>query len=261
MRIPPPNYTQTPNDLFDHWLPLLSESELKVLLVIMRKTFGWHKVRDRISNSQLAKFTGMLEETVIKAAKSLHSKGVITRNVIGTIGKQETYYELVIQEDSNNSYPSVQPSGPLGSNPPVQTESQKKLYPKETITKEIAAAKENGAASDKKNVSHSLIFKNTKGEATPVSESDIYKYFLKLPYSTEEIQEAIEVVRSSNDFVGNIFKYIEAICNRIHNSKSFKINDLKKKTECDIPDTSKEPKVNFGEAMKKRAMEKKNETK
>src|ERR1017187_1181469 len=139
MRIPAPNYTATPNDLFDHWLPLLSESELKVLLVIMRKTFGWHKVRDRISNSQLAKFTGMLEETVIKAAKSLHSKGVITRNVIGTIEKQETYYELVIQEDSNNSYPSVEPSGPLGSNPPVQTESQKKLYPKETITKEIAA--------------------------------------------------------------------------------------------------------------------------
>ena len=107
MKIPAPNYTQTPNELFDHWLPHLGEAELKVLLVIMRKTFGWHKPRDAISVSQLAKYTGMLEETVIKAARSLQSKGVITREIVGPVGKQQTIYELVVTEDSNNSYPSV----------------------------------------------------------------------------------------------------------------------------------------------------------
>lgn len=112
MKIIPPNYTQTPNDLFDHWLPLLTEAELKVLLVIMRKTFGWHKTHDQISLSQLSRFTGMKEDTVLKAARSLQEKGVISRDVSGPNGKQITTYSLVISVDSNNSYPSVEGGGP-----------------------------------------------------------------------------------------------------------------------------------------------------
>lgn len=104
MRIPAPNYTQTPNDLFDEWIPHLNESELKVLLVIIRKTFGWHKVRDRISLSQLERFTGLSAPSVLGAIKSLVSKGVIHKETIGEKGVQQTFYELVI-EDSNNSYP------------------------------------------------------------------------------------------------------------------------------------------------------------
>ena len=133
MRITSPTYTQTPNDLFDHWLPLLGEGELKVLLVIMRKTFGWHKTHDAISVSQLAKLTGMKEDTVIKAAKSLQKKGVITRSVVGKNGSQQTIYSLVVEEESNNYYPPHKTEGledskdrPLRSNPRVQTEAQKK---------------------------------------------------------------------------------------------------------------------------------------
>lgn len=106
MRISAPTYTQTPNDLFDHWLPFLKEVELKVLLIIMRKTFGWHKIKDRISISQLQKLSGSTETNVIKAIKGLIAKGLINKEVIGPNGRQETYYELVITEDSNNSYPS-----------------------------------------------------------------------------------------------------------------------------------------------------------
>ena len=54
-----PNYTQCPNDILDHWLPHLREAELKVLLVIIRKTFGYHKKRDKISISQIEKITGL----------------------------------------------------------------------------------------------------------------------------------------------------------------------------------------------------------
>jgi len=99
MQIPAPNYTQTPNDLFDHWLPFLKEIELKVLLVILRKTFGWHKTRDKISLSQLESLTGSNQTRVLKAVKSLIEKGVISKEVIGPIGKQITYYELVIGEN------------------------------------------------------------------------------------------------------------------------------------------------------------------
>lgn len=135
MNITSPNYTITPNELFDHWLPHLGEAELKVLLVVMRKTFGWHKIRDIISISQLSQITGMLEETVIKATRSLQNKGIIKKEVTGTNGKQVTSYELIMKEHSSNSYPSVQPSGPLGLDPGVSTEAQKKAYSsKETTT-------------------------------------------------------------------------------------------------------------------------------
>jgi phage replication O-like protein O len=118
MRIVAPTFTQTPNDLFDHWLPLLKESELKVLLVIMRKTFGWNKVRDRISNSQLVKLTGQSSQSVKDAIKSLQSKGLILKETIGKLGTQETYYELIVDDDSNNSdRAKFYPGGGLNSSP------------------------------------------------------------------------------------------------------------------------------------------------
>jgi len=59
MKMPQPNFTQTPNEFFDAIAKTLKEGELRVLLVIMRQTFGWRKEWDRISLSQLATKTGM----------------------------------------------------------------------------------------------------------------------------------------------------------------------------------------------------------
>lgn len=39
-----PNYTTVPDELFDILLPRLSGAELKVLLYIVRRTFGWKKI-------------------------------------------------------------------------------------------------------------------------------------------------------------------------------------------------------------------------
>lgn len=104
MRIAPPNYTQTPNDLFDYWLPLLGEVELKVLLVIFRQTFGWHREKTKISISYLQKMTGSNRTNVSSAVQSLHNKGVILKTVSGNNGTQITEYQLVIDDYSNNSY-------------------------------------------------------------------------------------------------------------------------------------------------------------
>ena len=104
MRIIAPNHTQTPNDLFDNWLPLLGEVELKVLLVIMRKTFGYHKTRDRISLSQMKKLTGAHQSNIVKATESLQSKGLIIKEIVGVLGREETYYELVVYEEDSNNY-------------------------------------------------------------------------------------------------------------------------------------------------------------
>ena len=50
-----PNYTQVPDELFDRQLPDLSGAELKVLLYIMRRTFGFKKDADNISLNQICR--------------------------------------------------------------------------------------------------------------------------------------------------------------------------------------------------------------
>jgi len=181
MRITQPNYTQTPNDLFDHWLPHLSEGELKVLLVIMRKTFGWHKKRDRISISQLAKITGMKEETVINASKSLQGKGIINRVVIGEIGRQSTYYELVIHEDSNNSYPLNERGGPPQLEIGVQMRVQKKLSSKEEEEEEEEKKEEKKHSSSAASTSSaSEDFDRALQEFTNPDPKDDYENFSEL---------------------------------------------------------------------------------
>jgi len=42
-----PNGTIVPDDVFDVLAPELTEAELRVLLYVIRKTFGWKKMRTR----------------------------------------------------------------------------------------------------------------------------------------------------------------------------------------------------------------------
>ncbi len=77
--------TQVPNVVFDIHLPSLTESELKLLLVIIRQTFGWfdkatgqRKTRDRISHGQFMKKTGLSRRVITKALKSLIDKNLVT---------------------------------------------------------------------------------------------------------------------------------------------------------------------------------------
>jgi hypothetical protein len=71
----------------------------------MRKTFGWHKKRDRISMSQLEKLTGCQEKSIAIAIKSLIKKGLISKSVTGSKGVQSTHYAAIVHEDSNNYDP------------------------------------------------------------------------------------------------------------------------------------------------------------
>jgi|GEM_PF-2586325 len=92
-----PNFTQIPNVLLDEVLPDLSKGELKVLLYIARKTYGFHKVKDKISLSQLEngvagydKGTGLNRETVIISVDRLEKINLI----IVDRSKQINEYEI-----------------------------------------------------------------------------------------------------------------------------------------------------------------------
>lgn len=77
--------TQVPNILFDLHLPSLTESELKILLIIIRQTYGWidrytgkRKLHDRISHSQFITKTGLSRRVISKALQNLVSKGLVS---------------------------------------------------------------------------------------------------------------------------------------------------------------------------------------
>lgn len=64
-----PNAFQIPNAIVDDFLQLLSGNEMKLYLIIVRKTKGWNKKFDGISHSQFIKFSGISSRNTI--AKSL----------------------------------------------------------------------------------------------------------------------------------------------------------------------------------------------
>ncbi len=103
-----PNYTQVPDVLFDEQLPDLSGAELKVLLYIMRRTFGFKKEADNISLNQIAtgivtregvaldRGTGLSKSTVQVALKSLIENRIVlaTKRESAERGNEATTYQL-----------------------------------------------------------------------------------------------------------------------------------------------------------------------
>lgn len=103
-----PNYTPVPDELFDDLMPELSGAELKVLLYIVRRTFGFKRDSDAISLSQmltgivkhdgerLDHGTGLTKKTLLKALAVLEEREIIfaERRVTSDRGNMATVYRL-----------------------------------------------------------------------------------------------------------------------------------------------------------------------
>ncbi len=103
-----PNFTPVPDELFDELLIELSGAELKALLYIIRRTFGFKKDSDNISLSQmlngittregqvLDRGAGLSKPTLLQALRSLQEKGIIEteRQRSAEKGDEPTLYRL-----------------------------------------------------------------------------------------------------------------------------------------------------------------------
>jgi len=58
----------------------LSSYESQVLWAIFRKTYGWHKKEDWVSNRQIANMTGIPESHVSRTIKKLVKRNIINKN-------------------------------------------------------------------------------------------------------------------------------------------------------------------------------------
>jgi phage replication O-like protein O len=101
-KFPFPNHTQTPNDFFDYIVPMLKEGELRIMLFLIRQTYGWHKNWEKITFEQIAKGTGMIKRTCISTIKSLTKKRLIEKRQEGPVNHVENYYHICMEDDSNN---------------------------------------------------------------------------------------------------------------------------------------------------------------
>lgn len=98
-----PNFTQIPNEVFDTYMKKLTPTAFCVLMVIFRKTIGWHKMEDAISLSQLTELTGMCRNTVLKGLKELIGYGYVIQEP-QQIGKTSVYrIEIMVAGEESTS--------------------------------------------------------------------------------------------------------------------------------------------------------------
>ena len=151
-----PRYTQVPDALFDELMAYLSGAELKVLLYIIRRTFGFKKDSDHISLRQICqgittregevldKGTGLSLSTVQIALKGLLEKNcVITaRNRSQEKGDEPTTYSLHMMPYSENRQGGIPKIGKGGYRKSVTQETERQ----QTVNNTVNGVVKGGAA-------------------------------------------------------------------------------------------------------------------
>lgn len=127
-----PNGTVVPDDFFDLLAPNLTEAELRVLLYIIRRTFGFKKEKDNISLKQLVegiktkegkvldRGAGVAKSAAVRAVRGLIEKGIViaTRNSSPEKGDEPTTYQIRFKSNHTPEMLPVSSKGTRGSLPP-----------------------------------------------------------------------------------------------------------------------------------------------
>jgi len=91
-----PNSFQVPNLFVDDILKYLTGSEAKLMIFLMRKTFGWIKENDKISITQFQKGAGLSRQCVIDGLSELVKLQIIKK----TENKSGNFYGMNIKWES-----------------------------------------------------------------------------------------------------------------------------------------------------------------
>lgn len=100
-----PSAFQVPNEVVDDgWLKELGGVEVKVLLFIIRKTFGFNKIHgDRIPLSQIIEGTGVARHSAVSAIRVLEQCELIhvIRGTSPDGTRKINFYQLITRQDYN----------------------------------------------------------------------------------------------------------------------------------------------------------------
>ncbi|MFC1591211.1 replication protein [Thermodesulfobacteriota bacterium] len=107
-------YTRVANELLEALAKIdLTASEVKILFVIIRKTYGFNKKKDRISYSQFEEKTGMRNGNMSRPIKRLEEKNIIIVRRKSGVG---SFYG--IQKDYERWSTTLTLEGSLNAQPP-----------------------------------------------------------------------------------------------------------------------------------------------
>ncbi len=98
-------YVQIANELIDAIISYpFKNSELKIVLVIIRKTYGWKKKKDRLSFSQISKLSRVSIRHTKRVIKNLVLDNVILKEKIANnniLGLNKNYYSWSLWKTLN----------------------------------------------------------------------------------------------------------------------------------------------------------------
>ncbi|HEJ9403632.1 TPA: replication protein [Proteus mirabilis] len=164
-------YTKLANELYEELIGAnLTKNQAKVAHAICRKTYGFNKKTDRISDSQLAELTRLPRQKVNKAKNELIAMKVIVK-VGMAIGPNKNLTEWDIPDCHQNGV-IVTKTVTKSVTKSVTALSPKQGHTKETITKE---KKEN-----KNTMSEEVRSANKKSNSEPTKPDPFLEPFEKI---------------------------------------------------------------------------------
>ncbi|MEZ4558756.1 MAG: hypothetical protein R2854_20380 [Caldilineaceae bacterium] len=200
-----PNYTQVPNVFLDDMISEMGEAELRVALVIMRETFGWHRESKQMSLSYLQQATGMSRPGVISGINSGIERGVFERTPNGS---SYTYTLVIAPNDtesaSKRSLPEV-----------VNEVDYIQIKSKERSKESGSSAAANPSAEKDDNYHHFVKAMETAwgmGPSSPYDAERIEQWMNEIPLNAWEyaLRQAAEAGPRARNW-----RYLTSILNRV----------------------------------------------
>lgn len=221
--IPSCNYTMIPNVIFDHWMQVLTSSQFKILLSICRKTFGWHKIKDSLSISQIQELTALHKDTIIEATKVLENLNLIkvTRRISQYGDKDSNLYEINVHGEGIFDGGLGSPYPHLGGK----------------IRQQVVGNSDNGVGGKIRHTKESVLNKElNKTTTTPKSPNEgtnavdvLQQQFMDAGLSTEQIERAVIFYESNQSEVKSKRNPIGFVVWCIRNNKDDEIQSMEKK--------------------------------
>jgi phage replication O-like protein O len=84
-------FVPVPNVYIEMYLPVLSGSELKILLTVLYRTIGQRKESDEISVEQLQQMTGLAKSSIRAGLQRLLTRGLIVQMKAAEGGRPASY--------------------------------------------------------------------------------------------------------------------------------------------------------------------------
>lgn len=110
-----------PNVVVDEYLAILEKPEIKVLVFIYRKTWGWQKAVDRISRAQFVEGTGLAKKSVDAAITRLCDLELVRKT---PHGKKRSYsYTPLVPPSKSVLVSEFAPVIVQDAAPPVETQT------------------------------------------------------------------------------------------------------------------------------------------